>query len=249
MNNWVKAKVISIKKYNGNLLKIILHADILPFIAGQFTKFLIKKKNSIKIRRAYSYVNSPKSNNLEFYIVKIKKGVMTSKLFKLNIGDDLIISKKSFGFFILKNIPKSYYLWMFATGTGIGPYLSMLQDKNHTLKFNNIILVHAVKYFKELCYLDLMYDLKKKYKGKLIIKNVLSREYNSETLTGRIPNLIKNKLLENSLNISMNKNNSHVMLCGNPNMVKNTEKVLIKYKNMKKHLNRNPGHITKENYW
>jgi len=83
----------------------------------------------------------------------------------------------------------------------------------------------------------------------LYFHTIVSREKNKNSLMGRIPHLIENKTLEDRVGINIDSNFSHIMLCGNPNMVRDTQKILIEKKNMRKNFRRNPGHITSENYW
>lgn len=165
MNDWVKAEVIKFKKWSNNIFSIFLNAKIKPFIAGQFAKILIIL-NKKKIIRAYSYVNSPENKILEFYIIIIKHGIMSNYLSKLNIKDKIMIKKNSFGYFTIKNIPKCKDLWMLSTGTGIGPYLSILSKKKKIKKFKKIILIHSIKYLKNLHYLHIIKKIKKIYKKK-----------------------------------------------------------------------------------
>ncbi|CAL4044085.1 ferredoxin--NADP(+) reductase [Buchnera aphidicola] len=248
MNKWITGKVIKVNKWTSNLFSIILHASITPFTAGQFAKLSFKE--AIEIKRAYSYVNPPHDKNLEFYIVLIPKGKMTFRLYNLKYNDEILITKQASGFFTIEEIPICRDLWMFATGTAIGPFLSILQEKNNKIKeFKNIILIHAVRYTKELNYGDRIKQIKENYNGKLHTHTIVSRENSKDSLMGRIPYLIINKELENKVGFQINTNVSHIMLCGNPNMVRDTNKVLLENKNMRKNYRRNPGHITCENYW
>jgi len=250
MTEWVKAKVVRVNKWSDNLFSIILKAPILPFIAGQFAKISIKDEQGKNIQRAYSYVNSPNDKNLEFYITLIPNGKITLKLYNLKPLDTIMISKKSFGFFTLKEIPSSELLWMFATGTAIGPYCSILKEKQKDIdRFKQIILVYAVRYSRELNYFPFLKNLMRTYNNKLKIITIVSREKHLCSLSGRIPDLIKNNVIEDQTGFKIKPKNSHVMLCGNPNMVKDTLNLLKETRNMKKHFRRCPGHITTENYW
>ncbi|BGI51616.1 MAG: ferredoxin--NADP(+) reductase [Buchnera aphidicola (Ceratovacuna japonica)] len=250
MTDWIKATVIKIKKWKFPLFSIILNAKISPFIAGQFTKIAILK-NKKKIQRAYSYVNSPKNKNLEFYITYVKNGIITKKLYNLKPGKIVMISKKSFGFFTLKEIPSTRNLWMISTGTAIGPYLSILQDDNEEIKkFKKIILIHAVRYKNQFNYKNIIKKIMFKHKNNFIFQKIVSREkLNKKYLFGRIPKLFSNDSIEKITKTKINNKNSHFMICGNPNMVKDTNKILIEKYKLKKNLRKNPGHITNENYW
>lgn len=249
MSQWVTAKVIKNQKWTTRLFRLILHAPISPFIAGQFTKIALPDKNNKYIKRVYSYVNAPDNKNLEFCIALIKSGIMSNKLYLLKPGDTILITKSSSGFFTISEIPKCKTLWMFATGTAIGPFCSILQDKLEYKKFQKIILIYAVKFTKELVYLPLIRKIQKKYHENLYVQTITSQELHTNSLYGRIPTLIKNGYIESTVNEIIHPNQSHIMLCGNPDMVKDTKSVLMKYRALRKHLRRIPGHITSENYW
>lgn len=249
MTYWVNAKIIKNLKYTEKLFKLILHAPISPFYAGQFAKLAVKIAPNKYIKRVYSYVNAPKNKNLEFLITLIPNGIMSNKLHRLTVGEQILISKESSGFFTIHEIPKCKILWMFATGTAIGPFCSILQDGFGLNKFKTIILIYAVKYTKELVYLPLIKNIQKKYVNKLVIQTITSQEINNQSLTGRIPKLLETNIIEKKIGYNINQNTSHVMLCGNPDMVKDTQSILMKKYNLQKHLRRKPGHISSENYW
>ncbi|WAI18291.1 MAG: ferredoxin--NADP(+) reductase [Buchnera aphidicola (Acyrthosiphon caraganae)] len=252
MNPWINADVLTVKRWTKNLFSLILNAPIEPFYAGQFTKLALYNNHTLnknKIQRAYSYVNAPNEKILEIYIVRVLNGQLSNLLYNLNTGDKVFIKKKSFGFFIIDEIPDCEILWMFATGTGIGPYFSILKEGKNMDRFNHIVLTHAVRYQNELTYLPLMKELDQKYNGKLKIQTITSREKNKNSLFGRIPSLLKSEILEKNIGLSINPETSHVMLCGNPSMVKDTFLFLKKNRKMEKHLRRKKGNITMENYW
>ncbi|BBI01438.1 ferredoxin NADP reductase [Buchnera aphidicola (Nipponaphis monzeni)] len=249
MTIWINATITKVKIWTPNLFSIFLKAPILPFIAGQFAKLSLINNDGKRIQRAYSYTNSPNNKNLEFYITLIPSGKITELLYKLKPLDNIMISKQSFGFFTLNEIPNCQILWMFATGTAIGPYCSILQEYENIKRFKTIILIHAVRYVSELNYLPLIKKLQKKYKNKLRVLTIVSREYEKDSLCGRIPELLLNKKIENKIGLEIDINNSHIMLCGNPFMVKDTLCFFKKKYNIEKHFRRKPGHITTENYW
>lgn len=138
---------------------------------------------------------------------------------------------------------------MLATGTAIGPYLSILQEGKDLERFKNLVLVHAARYAEDLSYLPLMLELQKRYEGKLRIQTVVSRETVAGSLHGRVPALIESGELERAVGLTMRAEDSHVMLCGNPQMVRDTQQLLKETRQMAKHLRRRPGHMTAEHYW
>ncbi|MBX4180686.1 ferredoxin--NADP(+) reductase [Sodalis sp. CWE] len=248
MSEWVIGNVVQVKHWTDNLFSLIIRAPIDPFVAGQFTKLGLEI-NGKKIQRAYSYVNAPKNRNLEFYLIAVPGGKFSGKLHAMQPGNNLMITKKAAGFFILDEIPSCKYLWMLATGTALGPYLSILEQGDGLERFDKIILIHAVRFAKELSYLPQMLKLQRRFNNKLSILTIVSREINQGSLTGRIPSLIKDGSLEQAINLKLEAKNCHVMLCGNPNMVHDTQQILKETRAMQKHFKNSPGHISTEHYW
>ncbi|WP_340609363.1 ferredoxin--NADP(+) reductase [Xenorhabdus bharatensis] len=248
MANWVTGKVTDVTNWTDSLFSIRLQAPIEKFTAGQFAKLALEIEEE-RIQRAYSYINAPNNNSLEFYLVTVPNGKLSPQLATLQVGDEVLVTEQAAGFFVLDEIPDCQNLWMLSTGTGIGPYLSILQLGNDLERFENIILVHAVRWEQDLSYLPLMRQLEKTLQGKLRIQTIVSREQCQNSLMGRIPALIENGEMESAIGLSMQAENSHVMLCGNPQMVRDTQQLLKEQRGMTKHLRRRPGHVTSEQYW
>jgi ferredoxin--NADP+ reductase len=76
----------------------------------------------------------------------------------------------------------------------------------------------------------------------------VSREDTDFAIHGRIPAAIQDGSLLKRANMPLNAKESHVMICGNPDMVKDTSEVLMNL-GFKKNQRREPGQITTENYW
>lgn len=248
MAEWVTGNVVQVKHWTERLFSLIVHAPVTLFTAGQFTK-LGMEINGEKVQRAYSYVNAPRNDNLEFYLVTVPKGKLSLPLHSLAPGDSLMISKNATGFFVLDEIPSCENLWMLATGTALGPYLSILEQSEGLERFHHIILVYAVRFAQDLSYLSQMLELQEHYNGKLRIQTVLSQEKFFGSLTGRVPALIADGSLEAAVDLQLDAKNSHVMLCGNPQMVRDTQQMLKDTHRMRKHFKYKPGHITSEHYW
>lgn len=248
MANWVTGTVIEAKFWTDSLFSLVINAPIKPFIAGQFAKLALEIEGE-RVQRAYSYVNAPSDDRLEFYFVVVPNGKLSPKLAQLRPGDTLQVTDEASGFFVLDEIPNCQNLWMLSTGTAIGPFLSILQEGKDLERFEKIVLLHAVRYQKDLSYLPLMEQLAKRYPGKLHLVTVVSREHCDDALYGRVPALIENNTLEEATGVSLDATSSHVMLCGNPEMVRDTRELLVKTRGMSKHLRRKPGHISSEQYW
>jgi len=248
MAEWVNATVKEVKNWTDSLFSLVVNAPVDPFIAGQFAKLGLEIDGQ-RVQRAYSYVNAPNNPDLEFYLVDVHDGKLSPRLHALQAGDSLMVTKEAAGFFVVDEVPECDTLWMLATGTAIGPYLSILQQGENLARFQHIVLVHATRYAADLSYLPLMQQLQQSYGDKLRIQTVVSREQVAESLTGRVPALIESGELESRVGLTIDAESSHVMLCGNPQMVRDTQQVLMTSREMRKHLKRKPGHITSEHYW
>ena len=244
---WVQGEVVSVKHWTESLYSIKISAPKVKFIAGQYAKISLIIDNK-EVERPYSFVNSPNEPILEIYSVSVPNGPLSTALQKLKKGDQINISPNGNGFLILNEVPKVKNIWMLATGTGIGPYLSILKTEDSWKNFEKVILVHAVRYNKELTYQKTIKDLKEKYGKKFIYITFVSREKVENSLSGRIPQSINNGSLEKKANIKILPSNSHIMMCGNPEMLKDTT-IELKKIGLKKHRRSSPGHITTENYW
>ena len=174
MADWVSGKVKKIEFWTDTLFSLYVHAPVHPFTAGQFTKLGLEIDGE-RVQRAYSYVNAPGNPDLEFYLVTVPDGKLSPRLAALKPGDDVQLVSEAAGFFVLEEVPDCETLWMLATGTALGPYLSILQEGKDLERFKNLVLVHAVRYEADLSYLPLMRELEQRYGGKLRIQTVVSR--------------------------------------------------------------------------
>ena len=244
---WVHGEVVNVKHWTESLYSVSVSAPEVKFVAGQYTKLSLSLKNE-EVARPYSFVNSPDEEYLEFYSVSVPNGPLSTAMQTLKKGDSIKVGPRGNGFLILEEIPNVENIWMLATGTAIGPYLSILKTKNSWDKFKKVVLVHAVRYKKELTYQDTINTLKEEYKDRFIYITYVSREDSEYSLKGRIPKDIGNGVLEKKADLKMKSDNTHVMICGNPEMLKDTT-VELKKIGLKKHRRNSPGHITTENYW
>lgn len=247
MSNWIRGSVVANKHWTERLYSLRIEADIDPFVAGQYGRLGLDIGDQI-VGRPYSFVNAPHEDTHEFYSIVVPEGLLSPKLAKLNAGDSIWIDKRVNGFFTLNEVPDSRNIWMLSTGTAIGPFLSILKFDEVWQRFENIVLVHAVRFAKELTYQDTLQKLIEKHKSQFQIVSFVSREKTDFALPSRIPAAIENGMLEDKTGIAIYPDDSQVMLCGNPNMLVDTRNALKK-KGLKKNLRRAPGHVTTESYW
>ncbi|QTJ62791.1 ferredoxin--NADP(+) reductase [Candidatus Nardonella dryophthoridicola] len=242
---WEKCIFIKLIKWSNYLFSIKFKADILKFIPGQFTILRIKIRNNY-INRFYSYINSYKSKILELYIHK--SGIVSNILYNIDKNNKIFyVTKKSYGNFILPN-KKYNTLWMISSGTGIGPYISMLKsDFNKNNNFKYVKILHSIRYIKDFVYL---YNIKK------IINNYnnielfifVTKENIKNHFNKRITYFLKKNNLIKYFGRNINIYNDHIMICGNINIINDVINI-IKNKNID-YINKNYKNIfTFEKYY
>ena len=149
---------------------------------------------------------------------------------------------------MLSEVPHAETLWLMATGTGIAPFISMLRADTPWQRFENVVLVHAVRHAPELVYRDEVDRARAKHGPRFLYVPIVSREDAPHALRGRIPALLTDGRLEGAAGLKLAPAGSQVMLCGNPQMLKDAAAVLMA-RGMRKNRRRTPGQITVESFW
>ena len=251
MASWVEGRVVDVRRWTDNLLSLRVHAPEVTFVAGQFARLALPAPPGSKepmLGRPYSFVNPPGAPAHEFYLVVVPEGPLSPRLAALGPGDALWLLPRANGFFTIDEVPAAPSLWCLATGTGLGPFLSMLRTDAPWAKFPRVVLVHAVRYARELAYADAIAGIARAHPGAFTFVPVVSREDHEGALRGRIPALIADGRIEARAGLALGPDTAHVMICGNPRMVDDTQAVL-EGRGMRKHRRREPGHVTVETYW
>ena len=223
------------------------------FTAGQFARLGVRKPSGSIVWRAYSMVSAPHDEFLDFFSIVVPDGEFTSELSRLEVGDELLIDKQAFGFLTLDRFPDGRDLWLLATGTGLAPFLSILQDFEVWQRFERIVLVYSARTGSELAYQPLIRELpEREYLegagSKLSYLPVVTREQLPGALNGRITRLIEIGELERAAGLELTPEHSRIMLCGNPQMIEDTRQML-KARDLNLALTRKPGQVAVENYW
>ncbi|MCU1772208.1 ferredoxin--NADP reductase [Pseudomonas sp. 13B_3.2_Bac1] len=223
------------------------------FSAGQFARLGVTKADGSTVWRAYSMVSSPFDEFLEFFSIVVPGGEFTSELSRLQVGDTLLVERQAFGYLTLDRFVDGRDLWLLSTGTGVAPFLSILQDFEVWERFERIILVYSVRETRELAYQPLIAGLAERdylaeHAHKLRFIPTVTREQMRGALHGRITSLIENGELERAAGVELTPEHSRVMLCGNPQMIDDT-RALLKKRHMSLSLSRRPGQVAVENYW
>jgi ferredoxin--NADP+ reductase len=251
MSSWVEGRVVGVRRWTDTLLSLSVSAPEVTFAAGQFAKLALPAPPGSRepmLGRPYSFVNPPGAPAHEFYLVVVPGGPLSPRLAALSPGDPVWLLARANGFFTIDEVPAAPSLWCLATGTGLGPFLSMLRTPAPWQKFRRIVLVHAVRHARELAYADAIAAIGPAHPEAFTFVPIVSREDHPGALRGRIPALLADGRIEARAGLALGPDTAHVMLCGNPQMVEDTQK-LLEGRGMRKHRRREPGHITVETYW
>jgi len=227
------------------------------FTAGQYARLGVQDAHGL-VWRAYSMSSAPAQDLLEFYGIIVPNGLFTTQLKAMHPGDSILVERQSFGFMTPDRFPDGDDLWMFATGTGIGPFVSMQRDPYVWEKFRNLILVHCVRRADEFAYHEQLRQLgdhpptATPSPARLHLIRTTTREHalsdTSLQLQGRITTLFEQGELENAVGLPITDLSSRIMLCGNPQMIEDMRRLLHKrgLRPMRRTL---PVHFVTENYW
>jgi ferredoxin--NADP+ reductase len=224
------------------------------FVPGQFARLGVRSQDSADVVwRAYSIASAPYDEHLEFFSVVVPGGAFTSRLSKLREGDQILVERKSYGFLTTDRFQSGRDLWMLATGTGLAPFLSILHDFATWEGYENLVLVQSVRTQPELAYEDLIRGFEKseyyaEFAHKLRYARIVTREPVPGTLRDRVTKLLANGVLEENIGLRLDHDRSRIMLCGNPEMVEDSRRILVE-RGFRMSRRGEPGHLAVENYW
>ncbi|QZP17535.1 ferredoxin--NADP reductase [Methylophilales bacterium] len=225
-------KVLSVNHWNDTLFSFkTTRQDGLRFENGQFVMIGLEVDGR-PLARAYSVASPNYDEHLEFLSIKVQDGPLTSRLQHIKVGDELLVSRKPTGTLVIHDLKPAKNLYLFSTGTGLAPYMSLIQDIEVYDRFEKVILVHGVRKVDDLAYKDFIENElpKNEYfgdeiKNKLIYYPTVTREaFKNE---GRLTDLIKSGKLFKDIGLEkMNPADDRAMICGSPEMLKDTQDLL-----------------------
>jgi ferredoxin--NADP+ reductase len=225
-------KVLSVNHWNDTLFSFkTTRQDGLRFENGQFVMIGLEVDGR-PLARAYSVASPNYDEHLEFLSIKVQDGPLTSRLQHIKVGDELLVSRKPTGTLVIHDLKPAKNLYLFSTGTGLAPYMSLIQDIEVYDRFEKVILVHGVRKVDDLAYKDFIENELPKneffgdeVKNKLIYYPTVTREaFKNE---GRLTDLIKSGKLFKDIGLEkMNPADDRAMICGSAEMLKDTQDLL-----------------------
>lgn len=246
MASWLSGKIVEKIQWNERLYSLRIKAGFQDFIPGQFVRLALDIDGE-RVARPYSLVNNPGDELLEIYFNIVPEGPLSPKLAELEVGDEVFVSDRANGFLTVEEVPECKHLWLLATGTGVGPFLSILNSSSAWQRFDKIVLGYSVRDLSELSYREQVSTIEDKRDDNFLFVPFITREYVAGAMKKRIPQTIEDGTLEKRTGIIINATDSHIMMCGNSAMITSVSECLVK-RGLRKHRRREPGHMTTEKY-
>ena len=223
--------VTEVQHYTDRLFRFrITRPASFRFRSGEFV--MIGLSNAAKpVMRAYSIASPAWDDQIEFYSIKVPGGPLTEHLQKIAVGDTVLMKKKPTGTLVLDALLPGKRLYMFATGTGIAPFASLIRDPETYEKFEQVILCHTCRDRAELTYgADLVRDLRAdplvgEMAGGLIHYATTTREPSAHM--GRQTDLMASGRMFAELGLPpISPDTDRGMICGSMAMLRDTKAAL-----------------------
>lgn len=232
MAGFLKETVTSVRHWNDTLFSFKTSRDpSLRFKNGHFIMIGLEQEGK-PLMRAYSIASANYEEELEFFSIKVPDGPLTSKLQKIQPGDQILVSRKPTGTLVLDHLLPGRNLYLISTGTGLAPFLSIIKDPETYEQYDKVILTHGTRYTSELAYREeIERELPnneyfgEEVKNKLIYYPTVTRDPFDRQ--GRITDALESGKLTRELGLpDLNPERDRFMICGSPSMLKDTCKIL-----------------------
>lgn len=224
--------VLSVRHWNETLFSFTTTRDpALRFHNGHFVMLGLEVEGR-PLMRAYSIASANYEENLEFFSIKVQNGPLTSRLQHLKAGDSILISKKPVGTLLADDLRAGKHLYLFATGTGLAPFLSIIKDPSVYERFDKVVLVHGVRFINELAYSEYIQQelpnneyFGQMLRDKLIYYPTVTREPFCHQ--GRITHLVETGRLFEDIGLpELDPAVDRAMVCGSPAMLADISQML-----------------------
>lgn len=224
--------VLSVCHWTDSLFSFRLtRPESFRFRSGEFIMLGLPGENGKPLLRAYSIASPSWDEELEFYSIKVPNGPLTSRLQKIQPGDEVLLGRKPVGTLVLDALTPGKRLYMFSTGTGIAPFASLIREPETYEKFEQVILTHTCRETADLAYGEQLVQsvlthefLGEMVAGKLVHYTTTTRE--NHPRMGRITTLIESGKLFEDLGVPpLNPATDRVMICGSTQMTLDTKRL------------------------
>jgi len=149
---FLSAKVTWVRHWNEHLFSFAVERPAsFRFRSGEFVMIGLPGDKK-PLMRAYSIASPHYAEELEFLSIKVEDGPLTSKLQRIEPGDELYMGKKPTGTLVLDALLGGKRLFMLSTGTGLAPFLSLMRDPDVYSAYEQVVVAHSVRRVCDLAY-------------------------------------------------------------------------------------------------
>ena len=223
--------VTEIEHYTDSLFRFrVTRPASFRFRSGEFV--MIGLPGEAPVFRAYSIASPNWDDTLEFYSIKVPGGPLTERLQHIRPGDTIWVRRKATGTLVTDALLQGRRLWMFATGTGIAPFASIIRDPESYAKFDRLILVQGCRHLPELAYAKAlaaaMADdplVGEVAAERLQLITTTTRE--PSTMTGRLTTCLADGRIEAVANAGLGPDTDRAMICGSMAMLNDMRDALL----------------------
>ena len=218
-------QVISVHHWNDTLFSFRTTRDPgLRFENGHFVMMGLEVDGR-PLLRAYSIASANHDEHLEFFSIKVADGALTSRLQNIQVGQPVLVGRKPTGTLVIRDLKPGRTVYLFSSGTGLAPFLSIIHDPETYARFENVVLVHGVRLANELAYAELIETrlpqheyLGEMVRERLIYYPTVTRE--SFRNEGRITTLMESGRLFADIGLApLDPATDRAMICGSPPML------------------------------
>lgn len=232
MTPYTTERVLAVHHWNDDLFSFrTTRSDSLRFESGHFI-MLGLVVDGRPLVRAYSITSPHWEEHLEFFSIKVANGPLTSRLQHPQVGDEVLVSRKAIGTLTLHDLKPGRNLYLLGTGTGLAPFLSLIQDPEIYARFERIVLAHGVRTIADLAYESFITNelprhelLGELMRDKLVYYPAVTREPFRHR--GRLTALLDSGALQAECGLGpLDPTRDRFMLCGSPAMLKDLRTLL-----------------------
>lgn len=256
---WTLERVLSIRYWTPTLLSFrTTRPAAFRFTPGHYTRLGLGAGDTSLgncVWRPYSLASAAEEDFLDFIAVLVPGGAFSEQLKQLRAGDRLRVDTASYGFLTVNQLAPGKDLWLLASGTGLGPFVSILRDASVWRNFERLILVHSVRHSSELTWREEITTLSTSLsaafpaaKATLRYIPIVTREPGATPLAQRIPLLLADGRLEQAAQTPLTLADSRLMVCGNPELAKELRESLGA-RGFATNRRNVPGQVAFEKYW
>jgi ferredoxin--NADP+ reductase len=214
------------------------------FRSGEFVMIGLMVEGKPLVR-AYSIASPAWADALEFYSIKVEDGPLTSRLRHLQPGDAVVMRPKPVGTLVHDALLPGRRLVLFATGTGIAPFASIVRDPETYEKFERVVLTHTCREVREL---DYGRDLVAQIRGDELLSELVGDRLTHLATTTREPSALMGRMTDwlrdgrfaAATGSALDPATDRVMICGSMAMLLD-HKALCAAAGMREGSNSEPG--------